>query len=241
MIAFQAAVDLGYRYLETDVHASADGVLVCHHDATLERTTDGAGPVSQRHVADLRSLDAGFRFNPMHHFPHRGAGAAIPTLEELATTFPSAVITVDLKQAGIEQLMVDTIARLDVWDRVIVGSFSGRRVKKFRTLTKGRVATSAGPSETARLVLGAKAGRSPKIEADVLQVPERHKGIHVVNQRLVEVAHSQGKQVHVWTIDDPDEMARLFDMGVDGIVTDRPDLLKDVIVNRYGEWKISHG
>ena len=147
MMAFQGAVDLGYRYLETDLHISADGALVCLHDDTLERTTDGTGKVWQRHLADLRKLDAGFRFDSMHHFPQRGTGVTIPTLEELVTTFPGAVITLDLKQPGLEAPLVAAIEQFKLWDRVIVGSFSDVRLRRFRKLAGDRVATSPAPSK----------------------------------------------------------------------------------------------
>ena len=241
MQAFQGAVDLGYKYLETDVHATADGVLVCFHDPVLDRTTDATGPVLNRTLAELGNVDAGHRFNPVHHFPARGQGLAIPTLEELALTFPDVVITVDLKASGIEQLMADTISRLHLEDRIIVGSFVEKRVRKFRKIAGSRVATSAGPRETARIVFGAKLGRMPRVSADVLQVPEFHGRIHVVNERVIDIVQSQGKQVHVWTVNDPDEMVRFLDLGVDGIVTDRPDLLKELVVERTGTWSAANG
>lgn len=241
MTAFQGAVDLGFKYLETDVHATADGVLVCFHDAVLERTTDGSGPLVKRTLAELGDFDAGCRFDPVHHFPMRGRGVRIPSFEELVLTFPDAVITVDLKAVGIEQLMADTISRLKLSDRVIVGSFLEKRVRKFREIAGDGVATSAGPRETARIVFGAKVGRTPRVSADVLQVPEFHRRIHVVNDRVIDIVQSQGKQVHVWTVNDLDEMARFLDMGVDGVVTDRPDLLKELIMERTGAWNPGNG
>ncbi len=238
MMAFQGAVDLGYRYLETDLHISADGALVCLHDDTLERTTDGKGKVWQRHLADLRKLDAGFRFDSMHHFPERGTGVTIPTLEELVTTFPGAVITLDLKQPGLEAPLVAAIEQFKLWDRVIVGSFSDVRLRRFRTLAGDRVATSAGPLETLRFVLSARAGRSAAIRADALQVPVRQGRVTVVDRVVVEAARKLGKQVHVWTINDPDDMAELLDLGVDGLITDRPDLLRELLEERGsgGPW-----
>lgn len=241
MQAFQGAVDLGYKYLETDVHASADGVLVCFHDPMLERTTDGIGSVMKRSLTELNDVDAGHRFDPLRDFPARGQGVTIPSLEELAMTFPDVVITVDLKAPGIEQLMADTISRLHLSDRIIVGSFVEKRMRKFRKIAGNRVATSAGPRETARVVFGAKTGMRPRVSADVLQVPEFHRGIHVVNERVIDIVQSQGKQIHVWTVNEPDEMARFLDLGVDGIVTDRPDQLKELIIERTGAWTVGNG
>ncbi len=234
MMAFQGAVDLGYKYLETDVHASSDGVLMCFHDPILDRTTDATGPVSARSLTELAALDAGYRFDPVHHFPARAMGVTIPSFEELAMTFPDAILTVDLKAPRIEQLMVDTIRRLKLFDRVILGSFQEKRVRTFRKLAGEGVATSAGPRETAKIVFGARAGRSMRVTADVLQVPEFHRGINVVNERVIDVVQSQGKQVHVWTVNAVEEMTRFLDMGVDGLVTDRPDLLKELLVERNG-------
>ncbi len=237
MVAFQGAIDLGYRYLETDLHASADGVLVCFHDDTLERTTNGTGQVWQQHLSALRDLDAGFRFDPLHHFPHRGNGVTIPTFEELVTTFPDAHIVLDLKQSGIEELLADAVAAFDLWDRVIVGSFRDSRIARFRKLTARRVATSSGPAETLRHLLASRTGRPTKIEADALQVPVKM-GVTVVEQRAIATAHAAGKQVHVWTVNEAGEMHRLLDMGVDGIITDELEMLRNVMLDRQsgGPW-----
>lgn len=238
MLAFEGAVGLGYRYLETDLHLSADGVLVTFHDDTLERTTNGSGPVSKHTLAELKALDAGYRFDPVHHFPHRGTGVNIPTFAEVVESFPEAVFTLDLKEPGLEQALADTIDNLGIDDRVIVGSFKDRRTRRFRKIVGEHVATSSATYETARLVLSSKAGRPVNIRADALQVPIRAKGITVVDRKLVEGAHALGKLVHVWTVNDPDEMAELLDLGVDGIITDRPDLLADLMNERGsgGPW-----
>ncbi len=236
-MAFQGAIDLGYRFVETDLHASADGVLVCFHDDTLERTTNGTGNVGQHHLAALQDMDAGFRFDPIHHFPQRGKGVGIPTLEELVTTFPDVRVVLDLKQSGIEDLLVAAIERLDLWDRVIVGSFRDSRLSRFRKRTKGRVATSSGPIETLRHLAAARSGRLSRITADALQVPVKM-GVTVVDQRTVDAAHGAGKQVHVWTINESAEMHRLLDMGVDGIITDEIEMLRNVMQDRGagGPW-----
>ncbi len=238
MVAFQGAVDLGYRYLETDLHATADGVLVCVHDDTLDRTTEATGPVTQRHLADLQSFDAAYRFDPVRHFPHRCGGVTIPTFEELVTTFPDVRITVDLKQSGIEPLLADAVARWDLWDRLIVGSFRDGRIARFRRLTKGRVATSGGPAAILRFLAAVRMGRRPRLVADALQVPVSSNGLRVVDNRTVRAAHAIGKHVHVWTVNERDEMERLMELGVDGLITDRPDVLKHLMVERGrgGPW-----
>lgn len=240
LVAFQGAVDLGYRYLETDLHATADGVLVALHDDTLDRTTDGTGPVWKHTLEHVQSLDAGYRFDAVHHFPHRGTGVRVPTLEEIVTTFPDALLTVDLKQNGLEPLLVDAVHRLDLWDRLIVGSFRDSRIRRFRRLTGARVATSTGPLATARAIMAARSRRPLRVQADALQIPMRRGSVEVVTPTLIEAAHAADKHVHVWTVNDPQDMVRLLDMGVDSIISDRVDTLKEVMISRGGggppEW-----
>ncbi len=238
IVSFQGAVDLGFRYLETDIRATRDGVLVACHDPTLERTTDGTGSVADRTFDELQELDAGYHFSPEEEYPQRGRGVRIPALDEVLVTFPDVILTLDLKAGGIEAALHDLIARRKAWDRIIVGSFRDRRLRRFRTMTEGRVATSSGPGETARFLTAARTGRAPRMQADALQVPERAGPIHVVNERTVRTAHECGKQVHVWTVNDRRRMVELLDLGVDGIITDRPDILRDVMQTRGsgGPW-----
>ena len=231
MTAFQKAVDLGYRYLETDLQISRDGVLVTFHDDTLDRTTNGTGPVSDYRLEELRNLDAAYRFRLNGEYPYRGGSIRIPTLKELVTAYPDAVFSLDLKSDGMEEALVETIRRLDLWDRVIVGSFSGTRLRRFRSLVSRPVATSAGPGETLRFVTAARLGRTPRLTADSLQVPVKQ-GITIVNARTVRAARAAGASLIVWTINDRGEMERLLDLGVDGLITDRPDLLRTLIEDR---------
>lgn len=238
MPAFEGAVQLGYRYLETDLHATNDEVLVCLHDDTLDRTTDGSGKVWAHSWAELQRLDAGFRFAGDGDFPFRGRGVTIPSFEELVTTYPQTMITVDLKQSGIEGLLAEAVARFELWDRIIAGSFRDGRLRRFRHLTGRRVATSSGPQETLRMWLAARRGRGTPIPADALQVPVRYGPLTLVDERTVAAAHAAEKQVHVWTVNEPGEMRRLLDLGVDGLITDRPDLLRDLMLQRGrgGPW-----
>jgi len=232
MAAFQGAIDLGYRYLETDVHLTRDGRVVVFHDHDLERLTDGTGKVWEWPWADLRLLDAAHHWGPQEGFPRRGTGLGIPLLEELLTTFPDCLVNIDLKQPGIEVPVAAEVARLDAEDRVLIGSFFDRRIRRFRTASKGRVATSAGPSEVAGALVAARLGRPAAGPSDALQIPERAGRLQLVTPRLIRAAHRTGKHVHVWTVDDPSDMHRLLDLGVDGIVTDRPDLLNRVLEER---------
>ena len=224
MTAFQGAVDLGYRYLESDLHVSRDGKVVMFHDDTLERLTDGSGRFWDRDWDELRRLDAGHRFEPGSGYPWRGRGLRMPLLEEAVTAFPGIAFNLDLKQPGIEAAVAAEIRRLGVEDLVMIGSFHDVRIRRFRDIAAGSVATSAGPGELGRAVAAARVGRPALGPADALQVPGR-----LATRRLIEAAHRAGKQVHAWTINEPEAMRRLLTRGVDGIMSDRPDLLRDVV------------
>jgi glycerophosphoryl diester phosphodiesterase len=235
MEAFSQAVALGFRFLETDLHVTADGVLVCIHDDTVDRTTDGTGSVSNFGFEELAGLDAGFRHNAAGGYPFRGAGVSVPSLEEAVTTLPEASFVVDLKGEGQVDLLAALIERLSLHDRLIVGSFSDQRLDEFRSATGGRVATSSGPMLSRMWLLTSRVGRGAGGQASALQLPTQVRGVKVVDKKLVDTAHNSGLQVHVWTVNDPAEMASYLDMGVDGIISDRPDLLRDLLISR-GQW-----
>ena len=216
--AFQHAAALGYRYLETDVHATADGVLLAFHDDVLDRVTDQQGPIAGLTHADVRRARVGGR-------------SEIPTLAALLDQLPGVRFNIDLKADGAVRPMAVMVAARGLWDDVLIGSFSHARLREFRRLTEGRVATSAAPAEVAAFVL-----RSPWVgDFDALQVPPRSGPLPIVTARLVRRAHATGKHVHVWTIDEAGQMRQLLDRGVDGLLTDRTDVLKDVLVER-GQW-----
>ena len=218
MPAFQRAVDLGFTYLETDVHVTADGVVVAFHDPDLLRTTGRAGRIRDLPWSEVSTA--------------RVAGREpIPRLEDLLGTFPNARVNVDCKADSAVAGLVSAIRRTKSLDRICIGSFSDRRLLRLRSALGKRLCTSLGPAQmtsmklTGRVVGGGQA----------LQVPIRYGRIGVFDARLLRRAHALGMQVHVWTIDDPHEMHRLLDMGVDGVMTDRPGILKEVLVGR-GEW-----
>jgi glycerophosphoryl diester phosphodiesterase len=225
MVAFQGAIDLGYKYIETDLHVSRDGKVVIFHDDTLERLTNGVGRFWDLEWENLRTLDAGHHFDPAAGHPWRGRGAGMPLLEEAVRTFPATNFNLDLKQPGIEGIVAREVRRLGVEDRVLIGSFYDLRVRRVRAAAGDQVATAAGPGEVLRALAAARAHRKVRGTFDALQVPER-----IATRRLVEAAHRGGKQVHVWTVNDPAAMRRLLDLGVDGIVSDRPDLLNEVVL-----------
>ena len=226
LAAFANAVSLGYRYLETDVHATADGHLVAFHDSRLDRVTDATGAIADLPWAQVRLA--------------RVAGREpIPLLAEVLESFPAARVNVDIKATGAVRPLWQVIERLAAHDRVCVGSFSTLRLAAFQRLAGHRVATTAGPWGTAGLRFAPQLARHLASPTQVLQVPAEvrvgGRRLPLVTERLVDAAHDLGKQVHVWTIDDPEEMHRLLDLGVDGLVSDRIDVLRDVLRAR-GAW-----
>jgi glycerophosphoryl diester phosphodiesterase len=224
MAAFARAVALGYRYVETDVRATADGVAVVFHDPTLERLTGRTGRVADLRWADLATV--------------RVAGsAAVPRLDDVLEEWPNVRFNVDVKHDGGTVPAVEAVRAAGAGDRVLLASFSDERLARLRTLAGPDVATSLGTREVAALRVAALTGRRWRVPASAVaaQVPLRYGRLRVVNRRLVTQAHRLGLQVHVWTIDDPAEMNGLLDLGVDGIMTDRVDVLRDVYISR-GLW-----
>ncbi|WP_369187558.1 glycerophosphodiester phosphodiesterase [Streptomyces sp. R08] len=220
---FRRAVELGYRYIETDVHATADGKLVAFHDETLDRVTDGAG-----RIADLFWSDVSHA---------RVAGKEpVPLFEELLETFPEVRWNVDIKAEPALRPLLDLLDRTDSWNRVLVGSFSEKRVVRAQHLAGPRLATSFGTRGVLNLRLRSWGAPLPvRRSAVAAQVPEEQSGVPVVDRSFVRAAHARGVQVHVWTINEADRMHRLLDLGVDGIMTDHIDTLREVMVER-GVW-----
>ncbi|MDB0005956.1 glycerophosphodiester phosphodiesterase [Ilumatobacteraceae bacterium] len=218
LAAFRHAVSLGFTYLETDVHRTADGVLVAFHDEDLGRTCGRPGKITELQWSDVADARV-------------GGSEPIPTLDELIETFPSARFNIDCKSDDAVDDLAATLSKHGVLDRVCVGAFSDRRLRRLRRLVGPALCTSLGPAETARLTIGLPAATG----GQVAQVPVRSGPVQVVTASRVARAHRRGLQVHVWTIDDADEMHRLLGLGVDGIMTDRPEILRDVLVER-GLW-----
>jgi len=218
MRAFEHAVRLGYRYLETDAHLTADGVLVAFHDDVLDRVTDRAGRIGDLAWAEVAEARV-------------AGGEAIPLLEDLLLAFPQARINIDPKHDDAVEPLAALLTKLDAIDRVGIGSFSSARLARMRRLCGPRLCTSIGPAEILRL----RYGGFGRYAAGCVQVPVRWGRMQIVNRRLLDACHRRGMQVHVWTINEPDEMHRLLDLGVDGLMTDRPAALKQVLVAR-GQW-----
>lgn len=226
---------MGYRHIETDIRMTSDGVIVCLHDSTVDRTTDASGAVSSYTFSELSALDAGYRHADKDEYPFRGRGVQISSFEEVVTTFPDVSFVVDIKSDGMAERFARLIDRLEVHEQVIVGAFSDERLAEFRRLSSGRVATSTGPMLSRMWLLASRAGRGVGSEASALQVPTHMRGVRVVDEKLVQAANKSGLQVHVWTVNETREMEHLLDIGVDGLITDRPDRLKSLLVER-GDW-----
>ena len=220
--AFEAAYEIGYRYLETDAHLTRDGVVVAFHDTTLDRVTDIRGAIAEHDWATVARARV------------EGHGT-VPALADLLTRFPEARLNIDAKSDAVLEPLLDLVGEHDAFDRICLGSFSDRRLSRARRIGGHRLCTSAGPLEVTRHVLRSRRLRIPASRAHALQVPVRIRGVKIVTQRFVEQAHIDGLAVHVWTIDDVDEMHRLFDLGVDGIMTDLPEVLRDAMSQR-GIW-----
>jgi glycerophosphoryl diester phosphodiesterase len=234
MEAFEAAVALGYRYLETDAHVSRDGVVVAFHDARLDGPTDRRGEIAKLAIAEIESADAGWAFSPDggSTFPFRDRGVRIPRLEALLSRWPQARVNIDPKADASVEPLVALLDRLDAWDRVCIGSFSDRRLRRVRVLSRGRACTSMGPGAVAVARVASLARRVPRQGADCIQVPIRSGPVRIVTGGFVEAAHRAGLHVHVWTVNDPQTMRELLDLGVDGIMTDRPRALRDVFAEQ---------
>jgi glycerophosphoryl diester phosphodiesterase len=218
MPAFQYAVDLGYRYIETDVQVTADGVLVAFHDNDLHRTTGRRAKISELPWSEVRTALV-------------DGAAPIPLLEDLLGTWPELRVNIDCKTDAAVGALVACLKRAAALDRVLVGGFSDARLTRLRSLLGDGLCTSLGPKGVATL----RFGRPKRLPAAAAQVPVKQGPLVVTNRAFVERAHALGLAVHVWTIDDPAEMHRLLDLGVDGLMTDKPAVLREVFESR-GLW-----
>ena len=249
MAAFERAVELGYRYLETDAHLTADGVLLAFHDHMLDRVTDRTGVVADLPWSEIQKAQVD--------------GEPIPLLEELLGAWPDVRVNIDPKHDAAVAPLVNLLDRTRAFDRVCIAAFSDRRLARVRKLSGGRALTALGPTGITRLRIASYGARGAKhaplgaertsgslrssdlhalaprrtgrFAAGCVQVPT-HVGKRVlIDQRFVDTAHRRGLPIHVWTIDERAQMERLLDLGVDGIMTDRPVTLKELLIER-GQW-----
>ncbi len=219
--AFEHAVSLGYSYLETDAHATADGVLVAFHDRTLDRVTDRAGRIADLPLKEVRAA--------------RIAGTdPIPELEDLLGAWPEARFNIDVKDEPAVRPLAEVLRRTDAWDRVCITSFSGHRLAAVRRALPRPVCMAASPLAVAALRLAAPrrplAARLRRMWVRCAQIP-----VSVATESFLGRAHAAGLQVHVWTVNERRVMTGLLDLGADGIMTDETAILRDVLDAR-GQW-----
>jgi glycerophosphoryl diester phosphodiesterase len=231
MLAFDQAAVLGVDALECDVHLSRDDEVVVIHDATLERTTDAAGPVVARTAAELASVDAGYRFGPDQGFPYRGQGAGVPRLADLLRRHPTMPVIVEIKgdEPRTAQRTVDVLEEAGVLERVILGGFSPKVMETVRRRVP-ILPTGASRVDVQSALRRSYFGLAPRTAGyRVFQVPLRLEGREVLSRRFVRSARRGGIPVHAWVIDRPEDMRRLLDWGATGIITDRPDVAMGVV------------
>jgi glycerophosphoryl diester phosphodiesterase len=236
LAAFRNAVETwGADMIELDVHASRDGHCVVIHDATVDRTTDRSGRVEELTIAQLRDLDAGYCFTRDRgaSHPFRGRGVSISTIDDVFEALPHTRFTVEVKAGAAQAPLFAAIRRFDAQQRVIVAGMHERDRTMF---SEYRGAVSASTEEMRRFYIRHRlgVGRFFPPRADVVQAPEMYDGRRVVTRRLVRELAARDIPVHVWTVDDPADMNRLLDWGVEGIITDRPDVLGRVLHERTG-------
>ena len=219
MPAFQYAIDHGYRYVETDVQVTHDGVLVAFHDNDLNRTCKRDARISDLPWSEVRTALVDGK-------------APIPLLEDMLGSWPELRVNIDCKSDAAIDALVATLQRCDALGRVSIGAFSDRRVRRLREMLGAKLCSALGPFETAYL----RFGRPRHAAGNAAQIPVRQGPLKVLTKGLIERAHRLGIKVHVWTIDDKNEMHRLLDLGVDGIMTDRPLALRQVFEER-GIWQ----
>jgi glycerophosphoryl diester phosphodiesterase len=231
--SFALALALGADVLELDVHGTRDGAIVVLHDPTVDRTTDGHGAAREFMLHELQQLDAGYGFTrDGRDFPYRGHGVRIPTLEAVLQRFPLACCNIEIKQEepSIVTAVADVIRRLDAPHRVLLAAENDSIMRVIREVARDLV-TSASAVEVAdfirRLHTGALEGYQPSARA--LQIPPRHEGIELVTAESVAAAHRLALEVHVWTINQREEMEQLLAFGVDGIISDLPGLARVVV------------
>jgi glycerophosphoryl diester phosphodiesterase len=230
LYAYQKAAELGVDVIEMDLHSSQDGVLVMMHDDTVDRTTNGSGAIQDLTLAELKQLDAGYNWTDDEGatYPFRGQGIVVPTMEEVFSALPQARLNIEIKQAepSIVQPFCDLIRAYGMTKSVLIASFDQDTIHHFRQVCP-EVATTAGEDEV-RVLYGLSfvyLGNLYSPASQAVQVPEYSGSIHVLIPRFVRAAQGRNLDVHVWTVNELEELQRMLDLGVDGIITDYPDRL----------------
>jgi glycerophosphoryl diester phosphodiesterase len=237
LFAFQNAVEIGSDVLEMDAHITKDGQIVLMHDETVDDTTDGTGLIEDMTLDELKRLDAAYDWSmdDAVTFPYRGQGIQVPTLDEVFAKFPQMryVVEIKLTQNPIDKPLCDLIRQHQMQDRVLVASFHDVAMKNFRT-TCPEVATSASRTEVRNYVLLGKALLWGFIVPTYQTIqppwdPEDSLGIQIMTERFIRESHAKNIRVEPWTVNDPELMRQYIEWGVDGIITDRPDLMIDML------------
>lgn len=234
MPAFEKAANLPIGGLELDIRSTADGVPVVIHDETVNRTTNGTGRVKDFTLEELRRLDAGYRWSPdeKRSFPFRGRGIAVPTLREVFSAFPHLWINLDIKEdrPSIAHTVAGMIRQFHLEDHVCAGSFDTPTIRAFRRACP-EVATAAGQREVLGFLVLQRLFLAflYRGKARVMAIPEYFRGRRILNRSIVQAAHQKGLAVHVWTVNEREDMVRLLHMGVDGLITDHPDRAIEVL------------
>ena len=227
LYAYERAAKLGVDVLELDIHATRDGAMVLMHDARVDDTTNGTGPVRRFSLAELKRLDAGYKWTADggKTFPFRGKGIKVATLEEVFEAFPRMRMNIEIKQSepSLVDALCEMIGRQGMEERVLVASFSHEVIERFRARC-GRVATSASKNELLEFLAGRDSIVRRRLRPDALQVKDSVSVVRVLTERLVRRAHGPrvNLPVHAWTVNDIDAMRRMIRLGVDGIITDYP-------------------
>ncbi len=233
--AFRLALRSGAGGIELDVHLTHDGYPVVIHDPTLDRTTNLTGAVAEMGLDEVRGADAGYCFSTDggKTYPYRSMGLQVPTLAEVLRECPGVPVNIDMKadRPGIEAAVLGVLRRRDAAGRALVVSSRFGTVRRFRGISEGRISTGASRWETAVFLLASnlRLERLLVPDYDALQVPPRHRGIPLVTRRFVQAAHARNVRVDAWTINEKEQMRRLLDLGVDVIMTDRPEKLAEVL------------
>lgn len=231
--AIRHGVEAGADAIEFDIHATSDGRIVLFHDDTLDRTTDGAGPVEARTLAELRRFDAGHGYTPDlgRSFPFRGAGVRIPTLAEALEAAEGLPVVCEVKTPAAGRLLAEWLPDRPERERMIVGGFDPAALAPAAAAARWRCATR---KDLAPLVLLGRLGLPARLlpEVGAAMVPVRHRGLRVVTRGFVRRCHATGAGVHVWTVNRPDEMRTLLDLGVDGLISDFPAVARRVVEER---------
>lgn len=238
MVAFDGAMDIGVDMLEIDVCLTKDDILITHHDLTIDSMSDGSGAVRDYTFEELKAFNFGDGFKALDgSFPYKDKYVAVTRLEDVFSKYPDILYNVELKDKGetgekAAGILFDLISRYGLESSILVPSFSDETINYFRELTGGTVMTSSAREETKKFIY-CHIARVDNLVFDVnyeaMQLPLSNSGVNLAKKSIIKDAHRRNVAVHYWTIDDKETMKELILMGADGIITDRPDLLNDVL------------